>query len=136
MSPVTSRATTSRIAASEASLATTTAVWNPNDYVDDNYEPQAYVPPAPPLAVLVPHELSKYNKHDRPSKNGLVEEKTHRDHKTNVGNTAESAPTSASALQTTSSHVERAPAASPPPPREAPAPACAPSRSSHCRTRA
>lgn len=144
VSPMTSRATTTRIAEHQVSVATTTAVWNPNDYVDDNYEPHAYIPPVPPLAVLVPHELNKYKKHDRLSKNDLGEKKTHKDHKTNIGNIEQSKPTSASALQTYSSHVaaaDRAPTAASPPPAPlleapAPAPACATSRSTHCRTRA
>lgn len=140
---VTSQATTIRKPASEKSVATTTTAWNPNDYVDDNYEPSAYIPPIPPVAVLVPHELNKYNKHDRTSKNYLVVDNTHRDHKANVGNIEQSKPTSASAQQTTSSHGAGAgrgpPAASPPPPPPPPlleAPACATSRSTNFRTRA
>lgn len=137
--PVTSQATTPHRASNTPALATTTAVWNPNDYVDDNYEPHAYIPQVPPLAVLVPHELNKYNKYDRQSKNGLVEDKTHRDHRTSV-NAEQVKPTSTSATQTTSSHIAGAgrvpPAASPPHPPLLEAPACATSRSTDCRTRA
>ncbi|KAI5632124.1 chitin binding peritrophin-A domain-containing protein [Phthorimaea operculella] len=36
-------------------ITTTTVAWNPDDYVDDNYEPHAYAPPDVPPAVIVAH---------------------------------------------------------------------------------
>lgn len=138
-SPVTSRATTTHRLSSTPALGTTTAIWNPNDYVDDNYEPHAYIPPIPPVAVLVPHELNKYKKLDSVTKKGLVD-KIDKDHKFNVDNTEQSKPTSTSAVQITSSHLKGAGkpplAASPPPPPLHEAPICATSRSTDCRTRA
>ncbi|CAB3243416.1 unnamed protein product [Arctia plantaginis] len=139
-SPVTSRATTTHRLSSTPAITTTTAVWNPNDYVDDNYEPHAYIPPIPPFAVLVPHELNKYKKYETQTKSDLVEDKTHRDYKSNVDNAEQPRPTSTSTEQTTSSHSAGAgqapPTASPPPPPLLEAPTCATSRSTDCRTRA
>ncbi|XP_028172766.1 mucin-5AC-like [Ostrinia furnacalis] len=139
-SPVTSRATTTERSTSTTTPTTTTA-WNPNDYVDDNYEPHAYVPPVPPLAILVPHDRNKYRKQDRQSINDLVEENS-RQEKSKVGRAEQqSRPTSTSAAQTSSSQnvgteSVAPPAAAPPPPAPLPAPACATSRSTDCRTRA
>lgn len=141
-SPVTSRATTTERSTSTSSTTpTTTTAWNPNDYVDDNYEPHAYIPPVPPLAILVPHERNKYRNQERQSINDLVEENS-RLEKSKVDRVLQqSRPTSTSAAQTSSSQnvgtESAAPAAAaPPPPATLEAPACATSRSIDCRTRA
>ncbi|XP_053602658.1 mucin-2-like isoform X2 [Plodia interpunctella] len=141
--PVTSRATTTARSTSVAITTitsfttTTTAAWNPNDYVDDNYEPHAYVPPVPPLAILVP-DRNKLNKEERQSVNDLFEDKTFYGEVPKVGDLQQSKPTE-SAVQTTSSQSAEVDAAIPaaslphPPPLEAPA--CASSRATDCRTR-
>ncbi|KAG6446415.1 mucin-5AC [Manduca sexta] len=150
-SPVTSRATTTEGASTTPSHIVTTVTWNPNDYVDDNYEPHAYIPPVPPLAVLVPQHLNKLQTQEKQSVYKLVELRTPRD-KSKAGRTEQPKPTSAPAAQTTSSQKEgadtaplapapalaavSAPAASPPPPPPLEASACASSRATDCRIRA
>ncbi|KAM3962246.1 uncharacterized protein ACR2FA_003472 [Aphomia sociella] len=139
MSPVTSRATTTERPTTTPFTTTTTVAWNPNDYVDDNYEPHAYIPPIPPLAILVPQDRNKFRNQNRKSVNDLIDERRRQD-ESKAGQLEQSKPTSAA--QTTSSQNAGASAASlatatslsPPPPLEAPA--CATSRSSDCRTRA
>lgn len=152
-SSVTSQATTTERTTSEApttimtTTTTTTVAWNPDDYVDDNYEPHAYVPPIPPLTVIVAHDRTKYKKQERQSKNDLAEDKIPRDLKSKVSR-IEQFRASPSAAQTNSSHTGGGgggahvapPSASPPPP-PAPAPpleatSCATQRqrSTDCRT--
>lgn len=135
-SPVTSRATTTESSTTTTTTPTTTTAWNPNDYVDDNYEPHAYVPPVPPLAILMPHDIIKHRKQERQSINDLVERP--RQVKPNAHTEQQNWPMSTSVAQTSSSQkagTEAAPVAPPsPPPLEAPA--CATSRSIDCRTRA
>lgn len=124
-SPVTSRATTTERSTTTPSTSTTTAAWNPNDYVDDNYEPHAYIPPVPPLAILVPQDRDKFKK-DRESINELKGDDRHE-------NLSEVVPTQQSwASRAQSSSSQSAGAALPPPPLATPA--CAPPRSAHCRT--
>ncbi|KOB62608.1 Uncharacterized protein OBRU01_25057, partial [Operophtera brumata] len=143
VSPVTSRATTINISTTEKissttpSFSTTTATWNPDDYVDDNYEPHAYIAPIPPIAVLVPHDIHNYEK-ERQSAYDLVGHKNHRDHNLKVGRVEYSKPTSASALVSSSQSISGAAAPPAPAPslRPVEAPACAPSHSPDCRTRA
>jgi hypothetical protein len=139
-STVTSRATTTERSTTTTSPKTTTTAWNPNDYVDDNYEPHSYVPPIPPLAILVPHDRNKFSKQESHSNNILVEEKARQDEKSKVGRTEQQYRPTSSAVQTSSSQsagTEAAPASlgSPPPPPPLQAPACASSRSTDCRTR-
>lgn len=122
-SPVTSRATTTnRVSTTAAPATTTTAAWNPDDYVDDNYEPHAYIPPRPPLAVMVVHDLNKFMK-ERQMTNDLIGERSHRGHNSKAGHVEHSKPTSPSAPQTTSSQSGAgavSPASPPPlPPLEA-----------------
>lgn len=124
--------TTSRIPRPTSAVTTTTAAWNPDDYVDDNYEPHAYIPPIPPIAVLVPHELHKY-KRGQLSLNDLVGKKN-RNHSLKVSRVEHSKPTLASAPTSSSQSVAGAAAPPPPPPVEAPS--CASSHSPDCRTRA
>ncbi|XP_026751127.1 mucin-5AC-like [Galleria mellonella] len=143
MSPVTSRATTTERPATTPFTTTDTPAWNPNDYVDDNYEPHAYIPPIPPLAILVPQDRNKFRNQDRKSINDFIDDKNRRD-KSEAGHLEQSKPTSAA--QTISSQntsagsgagvapTVTATSLSPPPPLEAPT--CASSRSSDCRTRA
>lgn len=136
--PVTSRATTTE--SSTTTLPTTTTyAWNPDDYVDDNYEPHAYVQPMPPLAILH-HKNNKYNKQEGKS----LKETAKGDTKGNYKSKEESLeivsrPTS-SVVQTTSSQSrgpDAAPlAASPPPPPPLEAPICAQPGSTDCRIHA
>lgn len=142
-SPVTSRATTIKISSTvkvsstTPSSPTTTAAWNPDDYVDDNYEPHAYIPPIPPIAVLVPHDLHKYDK-ERQFAYDFVEHKNHRDYNLKIRRVEHSKPTSASALISSSQSIAgaAAPPALVPSPPPVEAPACASSHSPDCRTRA
>lgn len=134
----TSPATTTENSLTTVSTTITTAAWNVNDYVDDNYEPQAYVPPIPPLALLVPQNLKSYNKKERLSINDLVESKTYRD-KAKAALIENFKPTSTSSARTNSSQrinvePERS-TVSPPPPPPFEVSACANSRSTDCRTR-
>ncbi|XP_013189668.2 mucin-5AC isoform X1 [Amyelois transitella] len=134
----TARSTTVAITATTSFTTTTTAAWNPNDYVDDNYEPHAYVPPVPPLAILVP-DRNKIKKKEKQSNSDLFEIKTQYKDFSKVGHVEETKPTE-SALQTTSSQSSEVnaglPAASLPHPPPLEAPACASSRASDCRIRA
>lgn len=132
-SPVTSRATTTERSSTTTTVKTTTAAWNPNDYVDDNYEPHAYIPPIPPLALLVPHDRIKFSKGERHSINDLLEKKARQDDRSKIGRTEHQyRPTSATQ---TSSSQSAGPAPPPPAPQPLQAPACATSRSTDCRTR-
>ncbi|XP_049866519.1 mucin-5AC-like isoform X2 [Pectinophora gossypiella] len=137
-SPVTSRATTTE-RTSTVAPTTTTVAWNPNDYVDDNYEPQAYVPPGPPLAVIVAHDILQSKKQERQPNKGFADDKSPNKLKSKIGDVEQSKLT-ASAAQTTSSQLWNGgpapPAASPPPPPPVEAHSCATSGSTHCRTRA
>ncbi|CAH2075352.1 unnamed protein product, partial [Iphiclides podalirius] len=140
LSPVTSRATTIKISSTTPSTTTTTAAWNPEDYVDDNYEPHAYMPPIPPLAVLVAQERVKHRKLEMQPDNELSKTKINViEMSTSNGPKEQSWPTP-SAVQTISSQsagMEAAASAtdvtSSSPFR---APACALSRSNDCRNRA
>lgn len=117
-SPVTSRATTTNRASTTTAPVSTAPAWNPNDYVDDNYEPHAYRPPAPPRAVLVAHDLTKYRK-ERQMVNNLFEERNYQDHSSKAGHVEHPKPTSPSGPQTISSQSgagATVPPASPPPP--------------------
>ncbi|XP_059058850.1 proteoglycan 4-like [Achroia grisella] len=139
MAPVTSRATTTERPSTTPFTTTNTPSWNPNDYVDDNYEPHAYIPPIPPLAILVPQDRNKFRNQDRKSINDLINNSNHHN-ESESGQLEQPKPTSAA--QTISSQNKGAGVASPatatslspPPPLQAPA--CATSRSSDCRTRA
>lgn len=73
-SPVVSQPTTTKVS-STTQTSTTTAAWNPEDYVDDNYEPHSYIPPVPPLAVLMTRDQIKFIKQDRSSLNDLNKNK-------------------------------------------------------------
>lgn len=136
--PVTSRATTTEKTSTIPPTTTTTTTWNPNDYVDDNYEPHAYAPPVPPLAVLVAHDQNKYKKQGK-LLNHMAGDKPLGELKLRIGHKDQSRPTS-SAVQTTSSQTESTvavPSASPvPPPPPVEAQTCAPSLTTDCRTRA
>lgn len=134
MPPATSRATTTEKYTTTSTTPTTTTAWNPNDYVDDNYEPHAYVPPVPPLAILVPLERSKHRKQERQSINYLVEEKSRQEKP--KGRTEQYNPTSSSAATSSSQKAGTEAAPAPPSPPPLAAPACATSRSTDCRTRA
>lgn len=99
---VTSQATTQRSSTS-AAPRTTTVAWNPNDYVDDNYEPQAYILSVPPL-VIQPYERTKHKKPENPAVNGfgraMAREKS-------IIRNEESRPKSVSAAQSTSSQFKK-----------------------------
>ncbi|CAG9785013.1 unnamed protein product [Diatraea saccharalis] len=137
-SPVTSRATTTERSIAMPSTKPTTIAWNPNDYVDDNYEPHAYVPSIPPLAILISNDDNKQRKPERPSIKELVEEKARQENKSEVGRTEQPYRPTQSALQTSSSQSAGTDITPPPPPPPLPleAPACATSRSIDCRTHA
>lgn len=138
--PITSRATTTArsVTVTTSPTTTTTAAWNPNDYVDDNYEPHSYIPPDPPLAVLIEKEYTKFKNQEKPSKQ-WAEDELPRQVKLKLGRGDIAEPTP-SAVQTTSSQIEGAgatpPTASPPPLPPIEAHTCATSRSSDCRNRA
>ncbi|CAH0407798.1 unnamed protein product [Chilo suppressalis] len=136
-SPVTSRATTTEKSTRTPSTKPTTTAWNPNDYVDDNYEPHAYVPPIPPLAILISNDRNKQREKERHSINKLFGNKARQDDKSEVGRTEQQYRPTSSATQTSSSHSAGTEATPPPPPPPSPleAPACASSRSVDCRTR-
>lgn len=72
--PITLRATTTKVT-STPSTSTTTAAWNPEDYVDDNYEPHAYIPPVPPLAVLLTNDQFQYKKPEKQLISETIENK-------------------------------------------------------------
>lgn len=91
-SKVTSQATTTQ-RASTSSVVTTTAAWNPNDYVDDNYEPHVYIPPIPPVV----------KKQERFSSNGFSDSNSRQESR--VGLEEESKPKSSPAAQSTSSQL-------------------------------
>lgn len=75
VSPATPTVTTPESYTTKSISTTTTAVpWNPNDYVDDNYEPHAYIPSVPPLTFLLLPERNKNNQ-DRKSVNNYVDGK-------------------------------------------------------------
>ncbi|CAK1604291.1 unnamed protein product [Parnassius mnemosyne] len=140
LSPVTSRATTTTIS-STPPTTTTTAAWNPEDYVDDNYEPHAYLPPIPPLAVLVTQDSVKFAKLKKQSIKDLNKEDESRTEmsSSNFGPKEQSWPTP-SAMQIISSQsagmeavVSMTGVTTPSPIK---APACASSRSTDCRNRA
>lgn len=131
-SPVTSRATTTK-PSPKTSTPTTTIAWNPQDYVDDNYEPHAYIPPAPPLAVLVTQDQIKYKNQE--SINDVLGEKANKV----KGDTfpKENREQSSSVAHTISSQsvgTEATVAVSSPTPIEAPA--CITTHSTDCRIRA
>lgn len=111
--PVSSRATTPKETSTKLS-STTTMAWNPDDYVDDNYEPHAYIPPVPPLAVLVPHELNKYQKEKQSNKFRLLE-KSHRDiySKSRIEHSKPTSVSTSSAALTPSSQIAAGGAAPP-----------------------
>ncbi|KPI97836.1 hypothetical protein RR46_10957 [Papilio xuthus] len=143
--PATSRATTIKITFTTPSTTTTTAAWNPEDYVDDNYEPHAYLPPIPPLAVFVSQERVKHTKVDKESKTNVSKDKLNPIELStkNVGRKDDSRPTP-SAVQMISSQSAGISAAAgdgsrdvtPSAPLPVQAPACASSRSTDCRNRA
>ncbi|XP_045515591.1 flocculation protein FLO11-like isoform X2 [Pieris brassicae] len=129
LSPVTHRATTSKYS-TETPKPTTTVTWNPEDYVDDNYEPHAYIPP---LAVLLSQDNKVRNK-DKHSVKGVIGDRAPQSLK--VIRIELSKPTQ-SAMQTISSQnagSEVVPTNASPSPLEAPA--CEKSRSNDCRNRA
>lgn len=138
LSPVTSRATTIKISSTTPTTTTTTAAWNPEDYVDDNYEPHAYMPPIPPLAVLISQDRFKPRKlpDDELSKDkiNVIDTST-----SNVGPKEQSWPTPSAVQMISSQSAGMEGAASvtdvtsTSPIR---APACAVSRSTDCRNRA
>ncbi|CAK1553721.1 unnamed protein product [Leptosia nina] len=130
LSPVTHRATTLKAHVTSTPKSTTTMAWNPEDYVDDNYEPHAYIPP---LAVLLSRD-NIIRKDDKHSVSKVNRERTSENLK--VIRVELSKPTQ-SAEQTISSQSAGSEASSiitSPSPLEAPA--CAKSRSNDCRNRA
>ncbi|XP_072940339.1 uncharacterized protein [Epargyreus clarus] len=134
-SPITSRATTTKTSTT-ASTSTTAATWSPEDYVDDNYEPHAYIPPAPPLAVLVTDEQTKFRKQEKPTSSQTAENKISLE-KQKFGRIEKSRPTSSPAAQVISSQsagTDAVPPVTSPSPLEVPA--CASTRSTDCRLRA
>ncbi|XP_045764987.1 flocculation protein FLO11-like [Maniola jurtina] len=133
-SPVTSRATTTKLS-STTLKSTTTVAWNPQDYVDDNYEPHAYIPPVPPLAVLVTQDQIKFKNQERSSKNDVVWKKLNEVKSANFPK--EPTKLTSSVAHTISSQsvgTEATVAVTSPTPIEAPA--CITSRSTDCRIRA
>ncbi|CAH2236129.1 jg15123 [Pararge aegeria aegeria] len=133
-SPITSRATTTKIS-STTSTTTTTAAWNPQDYVDDNYEPHAYIPPVPPLAVLVTQDQIKYKNQERKSMNNVLGKKIHEDKLSNFPKEHTKITSSvANTISSQSVGTEATVAVTSPTPIEAPA--CITSRSTDCRIRA
>lgn len=132
-SPVTLRATTTEV--TSTSTSTTTAPWNPEDYVDDNYEPHAYIPPVPPLAVLVTNDQVIYKKQERPLINDVVDKKN-KVRKEEITQKEQPKPTLSIAHTISSQSVgteATVPATSPTPIE---APACITSRSTNCPIRA
>ncbi|XP_063361174.1 mucin-5AC-like [Cydia amplana] len=134
---VTSRATTTDSRTTTVPTTTTTAAWNPNDYVDDNYEPHAYVHSMPPLAIFH-YERQKHDKHEgKPNKDSVTVKNDNVKHDHRL--VFVSRPTS-SVAQTTSSQSIGAgaapPAASPPPQPPLEAPTCAFPGTTDCRTHA
>ncbi|KAJ0179840.1 hypothetical protein K1T71_004431 [Dendrolimus kikuchii] len=132
-SPVTSRATTTERTYTKSVEVTTTATWNPNDYVDDNYEPHAYIPPMPPLAVLVPNAMQKRKQKEIQSVNNLVV-KIHRDVNSKSGRIEQQQPTAAQTTSSQSRSAGVAPAMLLPLPRPLEVPACATSPTTDCKT--
>ncbi|XP_068630331.1 uncharacterized protein [Battus philenor] len=136
-----SRETTTKILSTTSATTTSTAAWNPEDYVDDNYEPHAYIPPIPPLAVLVSQENVKFTKLEKQLNNDLSKNKVKRIEisTSNVGPEKQSSPTP-SALQSISSQSVGMEAASPATDVTSlstiKTPACSSSRSIDCRNRA
>ncbi|XP_023936036.2 uncharacterized protein LOC112044396 [Bicyclus anynana] len=130
--PVTLRATTTK---SSSTTSTTTVAWNPQDYVDDNYEPHAYVPPVPPLAVLVTQDNIKYKNKERMSINDVVGKEAN-DVKSAIFPKEQMKETSSEAHTMSSQSVgtEATVAVTSPTPIEAPA--CITSRSTDCQIRA
>ncbi|CAH2107251.1 unnamed protein product [Euphydryas editha] len=132
--PVTSHATTTKVP-STTHTSTTTAAWNPEDYVDDNYEPHAYIPPVPPLAVLMTHDQIKFMKQDRTLLNDLAMNKI-KELKSEDKRKEQPKLTSSVAHKISSQSVgteATVPVTSPTPIE---APACITSRSTDCRIRA
>lgn len=135
-SPIILQATTTKLTLTSTSTpSTTTAAWNPEDYVDDNYEPHAYIPPAPPLAVLVTNDQFKYKKPERQLINEAIQNKL-TGYK-QVSSQKEQPKLTSSVAHTISSQSVGTEATVPvtsPSPIEAPA--CITSRSTNCRIRA
>ncbi|KAJ2947049.1 hypothetical protein O0L34_g16395 [Tuta absoluta] len=135
----TSAPQTSRATSTSNPITTTTVAWNPNDYVDDNYEPHAYAPPGVPPAVIVARNDFKVQ--ERPVSHRFEDKITR--FKPITGLLEKAKPTE-SAPQTISSQVEGgavgagAPLAASPPPPLPPLEvhSCASARSTDCRTRA
>ncbi|XP_047526879.1 flocculation protein FLO11-like [Vanessa atalanta] len=136
-SPVTSRATTTKVTSSTSTTtSTTTVAWNPEDYVDDNYEPHAYIPPVPPLAVLMTHDNINFKKQDRSSLNDVIAGNKVKDIKSEHNRNEQPKPTTSVAHTISSQSVgteATVPVTSPTPIE---APACITSRSTDCRIRA
>ncbi|XP_045493031.1 uncharacterized protein LOC123692341 isoform X1 [Colias croceus] len=133
LSPVTSRATTTKLYPTETPTTTTTMAWNPEDYVDDNYEPHAYIPPVPPLAVLARDTFNSRNQ-DRHSFNKIVEKHNQENKKTHRMELSKPTHSAVQTISSQSAGTEAADIITSPLPIEAPA--CAKSRSYDCRNRA
>ncbi|VVC96290.1 unnamed protein product [Leptidea sinapis] len=133
LSPVTSRATTVK-AFNQVKITTPTPItsaWNPDDYVDDNYEPHVYVPPVLPLAVVMARDLNKIVKYEAKTDEGLIKE-----HNKIMDIRVEQPKVRPSATQKVSSQSAGTEATHTMSPLPILAPACAASRTSDCRNRA
>lgn len=133
-SPVTSRATTTGRPTTQTAEFGTTATWNPNDYVDDNYEPHSYVPPVPPLAILVPKISQKHKEQEKHFLNNLLVVKHSRARNLKSSRIEQIFPT---AVQSNSSQTESTGAAALallPSPQPLDVPACT-SHAAHCKNR-
>ncbi|XP_038210202.1 endochitinase A-like isoform X2 [Zerene cesonia] len=133
LSPVTSRATTTKLYSTETPTTTTTMAWNPEDYVDDNYEPHAYIAPVPPLAVLARDTLKSRNQ-DRLSLNKIMEKHSQENKKTRHIDLSKPTHSAVQTISSQSAGTEAAQIITSPSPIEAPA--CGNSRSYDCRNRA
>lgn len=91
---------------------TTTTAWNPNDYVDDNYEPHAYLSPVSPITYLFPSDNNKKHKsaHDNQSHSNFVDSKINKNEKEKSRRLEQSKPTlSAARTQMSSSQSPATP---------------------------
>lgn len=121
----TSKTTTTKRLITSPIIATTTVGWDPNDYVDDNYEPHAYIPPIPPLAILVSQDIEKHKIQNSQLNNKIHGNNNLRRDKTKAGRSLSFKVTTEPSELITSSQIKKAetvaPVASPPfsPPLEA-----------------